>query len=125
MPAKAPGLPVLVAGLERLRTLGYTRGGLAIRSGYRCPDRNEQLRAQGGIVAKDSQHLFAAAADVDLVVELGAVVDLGAFSGIGWQYVGRVGKRRKLVRHVDVRHASGRNTTGSTQSRPSIWQYGT
>lgn len=113
LPARAPGLPVLVDGLEALRALAYP-AGLVLASGYRCPDRNA---AVGG--ATSSQHLHAAAADVPLVAELAKVVALRRFSGIGWQMVGG----RKLVRHVDVRHASGHNTTGGTVRRPTTWEY--
>lgn len=114
LPAGAQGLPALVEGLEELRKLAYPRG-LVIASGYRCPAANASLPH----AAKGSQHLYAAAADVPLVAELGAVVRLRVFSGIGWQMVGS----RKLVRHVDVRHASGHNTTGGSVRYPTLWEY--
>lgn len=110
----AKALPELVAGLEKLRALAYP-GGLIVRSGYRCPEHN---RAVGG--AADSQHLYGSACDVDLVANTRDVAALGAFSGIGWQVSGG----RHLVRHVDVRHASGHNTTGGTTANPSTWEYG-
>lgn len=117
------GLPVLVAGLEDLRALGY-RQGLHVVSGYRCRLRQEQLHAADPkTAAKDSQHCYCSAADVDLRVALADVVALGRFSGIGWQWVGPLGRRRKLVRHVDVRHVSGFNPKASTVCRPAVWQY--
>ena len=73
----------LVHGLEALRSLAYPRG-LTIESGYRCLARNAQLPN----AAKDSQHLYAAAADVQPAAMLGQVLALHAFSGVGWQEVG-------------------------------------
>jgi uncharacterized protein YcbK (DUF882 family) len=108
-------LPALVLGLERLRTLGYS-SGLVVRSGYRCPVHN---KAVGG--AANSQHRYGSAADVDLRVSLASVVALGVFSGVGWQ---TAAGGRRLVRHVDVRHASGHNTTGGTPAHPTTWEYG-
>jgi hypothetical protein len=109
----AVALPALVTGLEALRTLAYPHG-LAIESGYRCPERNRQV---GG--AKDSQHQYGSAADVALVAQLGDVARLGVFSGIGWQQVGG----RQLVRHVDVRAVSGHNFTRGTAAHPTLWEY--
>jgi hypothetical protein len=106
-------VPELVAGLEALRALAYPRG-LRIESGYRCPERNTLV---GGKPA--SQHLWGAAADVEPRAELADVTALRVFSGIGWQRVGG----RRLVRHVDVRHASGHDTTGGTVARPTTWEY--
>ena len=114
LPAGAQGLPVLVDGLEELRKLAYP-GGLVPASGYRCPAYNAQIPG----AAKDSQHQYASAADVPLVAELDAVKGLRVFSGLGWQLV----RGRKLVRHVDVRHASGHNTTGGTVRNPTMWEY--
>jgi hypothetical protein len=110
-------VPALVDGLEALRAIAYPRG-LVLASAYRCPGRNAVV---GG--ATHSQHQYGAAADVALAAELGETINLGVFSGIGWQHVGRLGSRRKLVRHVDVRHASGRNLTGGTVAKPTLWQY--
>ena len=106
-------LPELLAGLEALRALAYPRG-LRIESGYRCPASNA---AVGG--ASDSQHLYRSAADIPEVATLDAVRGLRAFSGIGWQQVGA----RRLVRHVDVRHASGHNSTRGTTAAPTTWEY--
>jgi uncharacterized protein YcbK (DUF882 family) len=105
--------PALVDGLERLRELAYP-SGLIVRSGYRCDDHNT---AAGG--AQLSQHQYGAAADVDLRAELDAVRALGVFSGIGYQVLGG----RRLVRHVDVRHAGPHNWTSSTPARPALWRY--
>lgn len=106
-------VPELLAGLEALRDMAFPRG-LQIVSGYRCRRHN---RAVGG--ATDSQHLWRAAADIPLVATLADVRALGVFSGIGWQmFAGR-----QLVRHVDVRHASGHNRTRSTPQHPAIWRY--
>lgn len=110
----AKALGVLVEGLEHLRALAYPHG-LIVRSGYRCPVHNKDV---GG--APDSQHLYGSACDVDLVAPVADVLALRVFSGIGWQAVGG----RHLVRHVDVRHASGHNTTGGTPTNPSTWEYG-
>lgn len=106
-------VPALITGLEKLRALAYP-SGLIIRSGYRCPTHNTVV---GG--AKNSQHLYGSAADVDLRAELADVKALKVFSGIGWQAVGG----RRLIRHVDVRHASGHNTTSGTTARPTTWEY--
>ena len=57
---------------------------------------------------------------------LDKVIALRVFSGIGWQWSSRnLLTRRRLVRHVDVRHASGHNPTGGTVLAPTVWQYGT
>lgn len=120
---KLPGrpLPELVAGLEVLRAEGYAeRGGLVVRSGFRCRARQAELhRLMPDRAAKRSQHTELAAADVDPLLLLDVVLDLDVFSGVGWQYVGG----RPLVVHVDVRHASGYNPTRSTPARPEVWQY--
>jgi len=106
-------LPALVTGLERLRALAYP-SGLVIASGYRCSSHNP---AVGG--AKGSQHLYGAAADVDLRATLEDVKALTSFSGIGYQHI----NGKNLVRHVDVRHVSGHNATGGTPSHPTTWRY--
>lgn len=103
----------LIYGLEKLRALAYP-SGLIIRSGYRCSSHNP---AVGG--AKGSQHLYGAAADVDLRATLEDVKALRVFSGIGWQRV----SGRDLIRHVDVRHVSGHNATGGTPAHPTTWRY--
>ena len=106
-------LPELLAGLERLRALAYS-SGLVVQSGYRCPAHNATV---GG--ASNSQHLYRSAADVAERATLDAVRGLRAFSGIGWQLVGG----QQMVRHVDVRHATGVNTTAGTTAAPSLWEY--
>lgn len=111
-------VPELVAGAELLRTLGFPHG-LEISSGYRCPAHNA---AVGG--ARFSQHQRGTAIDIPLVLTLKAVQDLGVFSGIGWQYVGRWPVRRQLVRHVDFRHLfPATNITKGRAHAPTVWQY--
>jgi len=102
----------LLVGLEKLRSLAYPKG-LAVISGYRCPKHN---KAVGG--ASESQHMFGTAADIPSVAIAEAVLKLNVFSGIGAQ-----GSISGEVRHVDVRHAGPRNTTGSSTGNPSRWHY--
>lgn len=94
--------------LYRLRVGGPVR----VVSGYRCPERNRRV---GGAVS--SQHLWGGAADVDYRLTWQAVLALHVFGGIGRS------RRTGLVRHVDVRHASGHNLTGGTPARPTVWDY--
>lgn len=101
----------LLAGLERLREAFYPRG-LTVRSGCRCPLHNADV---GG--ARDSQHLHGAGVDVDYVASTAGVAALQVFSGIGHS------ASTGLVRHVDVRHLSGHNSTGGTTTRPTEWPY--
>lgn len=100
----------LLIGLETYRAA--VRRAVTVVSGYRCPQRNAEV---GG--ATSSQHVYGAAADVEYAASDVAVRRLRRFSGIG-----RSAKTRK-VRHVDVRHVSGNNTTGGTPDRPTIWNY--
>jgi|SRR5205085_7347191 len=80
--------PRLLELLERLRRAAGTP--LVIRSGYRCPVHNADV---GG--APDSQHMYAAAADlVPGAVTMSEAVEAG-FTGIG--------VRGGHVVHVDVR----------------------
>jgi len=104
-------LGALIDALEALRAKHYP-GGLVVTSGYRCVAHNTSV---GG--AARSQHLYGAAADVAQVAKTSQVKALGRFSGIG--YKGSTGK----VQHVDVRHVSPANTTGSTTASPALWQY--
>lgn len=115
------GLNALVHGLETFRSHFFIHG-LTVVSGYRCMESQAELYAANPDNAAppgSSQHNFAAACDVDLVAPLQAVLELGVFSGVGWQIV----NGHKLVRHVDVRHASGHNTTHSSVATPATWQY--
>lgn len=100
----------LVTGLERYRA----RVGrpVSIVAGYRCPRHNA---AVGG--ATSSQHLYGAAADVEYALADAVVAKLRVFSGIGRS------RKTGKVRHVDVRHVSGNNTTGGTPDRPTRWVY--
>lgn len=94
----------LVAGLEKYRRkLGRP---VAVVSGYRDPAYNASV---GG--ASQSQHLDGDAADLQPVVSLSWVKDLGCFNGIGVQ------KQSGLVRHVDVGHSDG------TTRNPVVWFY--
>lgn len=102
--------PLLVS-LETLRNRFY-RDGLAITSGCRCTQHN---RAVGG--ASRSQHLFGAAADMPYAATAAAVSSMRVFAGIGRS------ARTSLVRHADRRDVSGRNTTGASLARPTIWDY--
>lgn len=100
----------LLADLEVYRsTLGQP---VTIASGYRCELHNAEV---GG--AKDSQHLYGGAADVDYALSDRQVAALRRFSGIGRS------AKTHLVRHVDVRHLTGHNSTGGTPDRPTIWDY--
>lgn len=101
----------LLIGLEALRAANYPNG-MSVASGYRCPIHNAKA---GG--ATNSQHLFGAACDVAYAASDLAVKRLRRFSGIG-----RSASTHK-VRHVDVRHLSGHNTTGGTPDQPTIWNY--
>lgn len=102
--------PVLVRGLEDLR-VGVIRGPLVLASGYRCRRHNADV---GGAV--QSQHLYGAAADITPTQRLSVVRERKTFSGIGVTAGG-------MVRHVDVRHVSGHNPTGSTTAAPAVWTY--
>lgn len=97
----------LLIGLDQYRT---AHGPTTIVSGYRCPARNQKV---GG--ASVSQHVYGAAADIALKAPVKVVQRLRRFSGIG--------HKGGLVRHVDVRHVSGNNTTGGTPDRPTMWKY--
>lgn len=100
----------LLIGLEVVRDLNDKP--LSIVSGYRCQARNQ---AVGG--ASSSQHVLGAAADIVPVFKTLEIRRLRRFGGIGYQ------KASGKVRHVDVRHVSGNNTTGGTPGQPTIWIY--
>jgi lysozyme len=100
----------LVLGLEDYREL--VGKPVAIVSGYRDPQKNASIPGS----AKNSQHMYGNAADLEPVETTAAVKALKRFSGIGYQ--GATG----LVRHVDVRHV-GPNTTMSSVRDPAIWIY--
>ena len=108
--------PALVDALERLRAIAYP-DGLRIVSGYRCPEHNARI---GG--ASRSQHLYATAADIEPRVPLDRVKAMKGFSGIGWSWYGRGIRRRRLVRHVDVRHAGPFNPFAATKERPTTFR---
>jgi lysozyme len=100
----------LVRGLEDYREL--VGRPVLIVSGYRDPQKNASIPG----AAKNSQHMYGNAADLEPLKPTAAVKALKRFSGIGYQ--GSSG----LVRHVDVRHV-GPNTTGSSVRDPAIWIY--
>lgn len=99
----------LIQRLDRYRAA--VNRPVRINSGCRCVIHNRRV---GG--ASASQHLYGDAADISGAIGRTAMARLGLFSGIG--YNGSTG----LVVHVDVRHL-GKNTTGGTPARPTIWRY--
>jgi lysozyme len=101
----------LVIGLEEYREL--VGGPVRIISGYRDPAYNASIPG----AAKNSQHVYGNAADVDPVKPRSEVARIRRFSGIGFE------GSTERVRHVDVRHV-GPNTTGNTVENPAQWPYG-
>lgn len=102
----------LIRALEKARR---AFGPISILSGYRDPAHNARV---GGATA--SQHKYATAIDPIFHrrrPHWREVARLRVFSGIGFD--GATG----LVRHMDVRHVGGKNTTGGSPSRPTIWEY--
>jgi len=82
---------------------------VVLLGGYRDADWNAEHDGH-----PDSQHLHGTAADVEPAMAIGDVLELRAFSGIGFD------ARTGLVHHVDVRHvkwAAG----GATVANPAIW----
>ncbi|HEV2772066.1 MAG TPA: D-Ala-D-Ala carboxypeptidase family metallohydrolase [Thermoleophilaceae bacterium] len=100
----------LVRGLEEYRE-DLARGPVVVVSGYRDPRRNAQV---GG--AKNSQHLYGNAADLEPLHSVAEVRRLRRFSGIGYN------RASGKVPHVDVRH-TGPNTTNSSIANPMTWPY--
>jgi hypothetical protein len=100
----------LVLGLEDYREL--VGKPVSVVAGYRDPQKNAGIPG----AAKNSQHMYGNACDLEPVNPTAAVKTLKRFSGIGYQ--GATG----LVRHVDVRHV-GPNTTKSSVRDPAIWIY--
>lgn len=111
-----PGCRVIRVHRELLIDLELYRQRLGrpvrIVSGYRCPVHNSRV---GGATA--SQHLYGAAADVDYALGWRDVAALRLFAGIGRS------RRTGKVRHVDVRHVSGHNSTHGTPAQPTVWDY--
>lgn len=98
----------LILGLEDVRDV--SGGPITVISGYRDGLHNRKV---GG--AKNSQHLYGRAADIQFggsKLSLAAVKALQQFSGIGYYP-----RRGNLVRHVDVR-------PGATATKPTTWTYG-
>lgn len=110
--------PALLQALEAIRAAHYAADGLVVVSGYRCRTHNAAVRGVPG-----GQHTLGTAADIPMVATVEQIAALRVVSGIGWQWVGRLGRRRRLVRHVDVRHAGPSNPTAGTPSKPTLWQY--
>jgi Peptidase M15/Putative peptidoglycan binding domain len=82
---------------------------VAILGGHRDAGFNA---AHGGL--PDSQHLHGTAADLEPAMRVEDVLDLRAFSGIGYD------AGTGLVHHVDVRHA-GPAPGGATVAHPAVW----
>lgn len=103
----------LLRGLERLRrNLGRS---ISVLSGYRDPDWNKYV---GG--ASSSQHVLGTAIDPSSYIgTLEYVASLQIFSGIGWKWE----NGKKVVKHVDTRHAGPDNTTNGSPQHPTIWDY--
>jgi zinc D-Ala-D-Ala carboxypeptidase len=103
----------LVRGLEIYRAAHFSRGGLAIVSGYRCTAHNDAI---GG--AKGSQHLYGRAANVPPHGDLGlvtvtTVAAMHLFAGLEYQpKISGWG-----CTHVDVR-------AGGSVTNPSIFAWG-
>lgn len=95
--------------VNRLDALRRATGPIYVVSGYRDPAHNV---AVGG--AKNSQHVYGTAADIN-DVSVSAARDAG-FSGIGISPDG-------TVAHVDVRAEGPNNTTGARVGAPTIWYY--
>lgn len=116
-------LPELLEAAETIRAVGFPHG-LTVVSGYRCPAYQASLRKRMPTrAARRSQHSMLAALDFPPLMHPDDVIGLRVFSGVGWQYIGPLGRRRKVAVHGDVRHASGYNPTRSTPARPAVWQY--
>lgn len=86
----------LIDHLEQLRTI--VGKPLPIVSGYRSPRTNDRV---GG--ARDSQHVYAAAADLPAGLVTLAQALAAGFTGIG--------TKGKWVTHVDVRDGALRHWT--------------
>lgn len=110
---RSPGDGWIKLDRALVRALEVYRAALdrpvAILGGHRDAEFN---RAQGG--APDSQHLHGTAADIQPAMTLADVLELGVFSGIGFD------ADSGLVHHVDVRHC-GPAASGATIANPTIW----
>ena len=101
----------LVLALEEYREL--VGGPVRVVSGHRDPEYNASIPG----AARNSQHLYGNAADIEARESVPEVRRLRCFSGIGYQ------QSSGLVRHVDVRHV-GPNPTGGSLRAPATWPYG-
>lgn len=106
------GVYVLRSLLLSLEAYRRKAGPTVIASGYRCPSHNKKV---GGAVS--SQHQYGAAADVGYKLTTTQVRAMKQFAGIGRS------ASSGMVRHIDRRDVSGRNTTGGTPGKPTIWNY--
>lgn len=97
----------LLESLERLRTHYYSKTGLLIISGYRCPIYNTKV---GG--APQSYHTQGMAADIPGIATYPELKALNAFAGFG------INHSHKVV-HVDRRDLTN---MGSIQ-HPTTWYY--
>ncbi len=111
----------VIAHRELLRALEALRDRLGedirINHGFRAPEDEARLIAQGFDPRPLSQHKWGMAVDVNRI-DFRIVRDLGMFSGIGCK--GSIGGP---VIHVDVRHAGEHNVTKSSPEDPEIWVY--
>ena len=81
----------------------------------RCPVYNARVAG-----AKNSQHLYGAALDLPVFnVRPSVGRTLGA-TGVGYYKT----SRGECIRHLDLRHISGNNTTGARVGAPTTWHYG-
>jgi uncharacterized protein YcbK (DUF882 family) len=90
------------------------RETITIKSGCRCPGRN---KSAGG--AKNSQHMFGVATDIEALVTVETRRKAKLFAGLGFR------RSSRMVVHVDSRDVGGRNLTNGTPLRPTTWEYAT
>lgn len=85
------------------------------------PERACRCKHQNAAVfgAKNSQHLYGAALDVPALLPPDRLRKLRVVSGLGIYKT----LSHDVVRHFDVRHASGSGVAG-TPAHPAAWDYG-
>lgn len=87
--------------------------GLNLVSVTRCPVHNAQV---GG--ARNSQHLYGGAGDLEKQIHLTQAISLQIFSGIEISHDG-------WLVHGDVRHLIGTNFTNSSPQHPAVFTWPT